>query len=171
MIFPVMLLLGFVSHPHLFSFSIITNATEWAEEWRGNFLFHFGHLLVLFAVPFIIVSSVRFMSLVKSTGAWYGFFGGILAVFGACMLAVDKGSLTLGLTAFQTLTDEQFVDTLPALQTLIDKEGWLWIVWLFLLLPLGFIIQVIGLLKRENHTEVARNFGHHRTITINQSGH
>ena len=65
------------------------------------------------------------------------------------MLAVDKGALTLGLTAFQTLADEQFIDALPALQTLIDKEGWLWIVWFFLLLPLGFIIQIIGLLKEK----------------------
>lgn len=64
-IFPIMLLLGFILHPNIFSFDIITNATEWAEEWRGNFLFHFGHLLVLFAVPLIIVTSVHFMSLLK----------------------------------------------------------------------------------------------------------
>ena len=47
----------------------------------------------------------------------------------------------------QTLSDEQFENALPALQTLLDKAGLLWILWLFLLLPLGFIIQVIGLLK------------------------
>jgi hypothetical protein len=144
-----MLLLGFFSHPNLFSFNIITNATEWSEEWRGNFLFHFGHLLVLFAVPFIIVASVHFMSLLKGRGAWYGFIGGILAVFGACMLAVDKGALTLGLTAFQTVADEQFINILPALQALLDKAGWLSIVWLFLLLPLGFILQIIGLMKEQ----------------------
>lgn len=146
-LFPVMLLLGFVLHPNLLSFELITDAEKWAEEWRGNFLFHFGHLLVLFAVPLIIVTSVRFMSLLKGRGEWYGFTGGILGVFGAFMLAVDKGALTLGLTAYQTLTDEQFMNSLPALQVLLDKAGWLWIVWLFLLLPLGFILQVIGLIK------------------------
>ena len=78
-----MLLLGFVLHPNIFSFEIITEATEWAEEWRGNFLFHFGHLLVLFAVPLIIVSSLRFMSLLKGKGEWYGFVGAVLGVFGA----------------------------------------------------------------------------------------
>lgn len=146
-IFPIMLLLGFVLHPNIFSFDRITTATEWAAEWRGNFLFHFGHLLVLFAVPFIIVSSVRFMSLLKGRGIWYGFFGALLGVFGAFMLAVDKGALTLVLTAFQTLPDEQFADILPALQSLLDKAGWLWITWLFILLPIGFILQVVGLIK------------------------
>lgn len=146
-VFPLMLLLGFLLHPDIFSLQIITNATDWADEWRGNFLFHLGHLLVLFAVPLIIVSSVRFMSLLSARGAWYGFIGAVLGVFGAFMLAVDKGTLTLGLTAFQTLTDEQFANILPALQALLDKAGWLWILWLFLLLPLGFIIQTIGLIK------------------------
>lgn len=146
-LFPVMLLLGFVLHPNLLSLELITDAEKWAEEWRGNFLFHFGHLLVLFAVPLIIVTSLHFMSLLKGRGEWYGFIGGILGVFGAFMLAVDKGALTLGLTAYQTLTDEQFMNSLPALQVLLDKAGWLWILWLFLLLPLGFILQVIGLIK------------------------
>jgi hypothetical protein len=113
-IFPIMLLLGFISHPNIFSFDIITDAAIWAEEWRGNFLFHFGHLLVLFAVPLIIVSSVRFMSVLKGRGEWYGFIGGVLGVFGAFMLAVDKGSLTLVLTAFQTIPEDQFIGIFPA---------------------------------------------------------
>lgn len=148
-VFPVMLLLGFILHPNIFSFDIITDATVWAEEWRGNFLFHFGHLLVLFAVPLIIVACVHFMSLLKGRGVWYGFIGGLLGVFGAFMLAVDKGALTLVLTAFQTLSDDQFINILPALQSLLDKAGWLWITWLFLTLPVGFIIQAIGLIKEK----------------------
>lgn len=146
-IFPIMLLLGFLSHPNLFSFGIVTNATEWAEEWRGIFLFHFGHLLVLFAVPLIIVASVRFMALLQDRGAWLGFIGGVFGVFGAFMLAVDKGALTLVLTAFQTLPDEQFNNITPALQALLDKAGWLWIVWLFGLVIVGFILQTLGLTR------------------------
>jgi hypothetical protein len=148
-LFPIMLFLGFILHPNIFSFDIITDAAEWAEEWRGNVMFHFGHLLVLFAVPLIIVTSVRFMSLLKGRGVWYGLIGGVLAVFGAFMLAVDKGALTLGLTAFQTLPEEQFRQILPALQAILDKAGWLWICWLFLFLPFGVIIQTIGLMKEK----------------------
>ena len=87
------------------------------------------------------------MSLLQRSGRWFGFVGAFLGVFGAFMLAVDKGALTLVLTAFQTLPDEQFIQILPALQSILDKEGWLWITWLFLTLPIGFIIQAIGLMK------------------------
>jgi hypothetical protein len=148
-IFPIMLLLGFVLHPNFFSLGMVTSVTEWAEEWRGVFLFHFGHLLVLLAVPLIIAVSVRFMALLKGRGAWLGFVGGILGVFGAFMLAVDKGSLTLILTAFQTLPDEQFNSITPALQSLLDRAGWLWITWLFALLIPGFILQTIGLIREK----------------------
>ena len=148
-IFPIMLLLGFILHPNFFSLGMITNVAEWAEEWRGIFLFHFGHLLVLFAVPLIIAASVRFMALLKGRGAWLGFIGGVLGVFGAFMLAVDKGSLTLILTAFQTLPDEQFNNITPALQTLLDRAGWLWMTWLFALLIPGFILQTIGLIREK----------------------
>ena len=148
-IFPIMLLLGFVLHPHFFSLGMVTSVTEWAAEWRGIFLFHFGHLLVLLAVPLIITASVRFMTLLHDRGAWFGFVGGILGVFGAFMLAVDKGALTLILTAFQTLPGEQFNSITPALQSLLDRAGWLWITWLYALLIPGFILQAIGLMREK----------------------
>lgn len=112
-------------------------------------LFHFGHLLVLFAVPPIIVAVIRFMSLARERGAWHGFIGGALGLYGAFMLAVDKGALTLVLTAFQTVPDDQFDGIIPALQTLLDRAGWLWITWTFIALPLGVIVQMIGLLREK----------------------
>ena len=146
-IFPIMLLLGFVLHPNFFSFGMVTTVSEWVDEWRGVFLFHFGHLLVLLAVPLIIAASVRFMSLLQDRGAWLGFIGGILGVFGAFMLAVDKGALTLVLTALQTVPDSQFNAISPALQTLLDRAGWLGMTWLYALLIPGFVLQSFGLTR------------------------
>ena len=146
-IFPIMLLLGFVLHPNFFSFGMVTNLTEWVKEWRGVFLFHFGHLLVLLAVPLIIAASVRFMSLLQDRGAWLGYIGCILGVFGAFMLAVDKGALTLVLTALQTVPDSQFNGITPALQTLLDRAGWLGMTWLYALLIPGFILQSLGMIR------------------------
>ncbi|MCP4384563.1 MAG: hypothetical protein GY798_24650 [Hyphomicrobiales bacterium] len=146
-IFPILLLVGFVTHPNIFGFEMITDVETWSAEWRGNFLFHFGHLLVLFAVPFIIVAGFRFMSMLTGRGVWYGFVGGILGVFGAFMLAVDKGALTLVLTAFQRLPDDQFASITPALQALLDRGGWLWMTWLFVTLPLGFVLLAVGLVR------------------------
>jgi hypothetical protein len=148
-IFPIMLLLGFVTHPNLFSFEMITNATDWANEWYGNFMFHFGHLLVLFAVPLIIAAAVYFMSILTKNGSWYGFIGGILSVFGAFMLAVDKGSLCLVLTGLQTVPQDQFAQIMPAVESIFNKAGWLWINWLFLFLQVGFIILAVDLIKEK----------------------
>ncbi|MGI9317760.1 MAG: hypothetical protein ACR2QW_10535 [bacterium] len=102
MLFPLMLFFGFVLHPNLLSLDTVTRASEWVDEWHGSFLFQFGHLLVMLSVPLIIISSFYFMTLLNGRGAWLGFISGVLAVFGACMLAVHKGALTLGLTAFQS---------------------------------------------------------------------
>jgi hypothetical protein len=146
-LFPIMLLLGFILHPNFFSFGMVTNVADWANEWRGVFLFHFGHLLVLLAVPLIIAAGVRFMSLLKARGAWLGFVGGVLGIFGAFMLAVDKGALTLVLTALQTIPDSQFDAITPALQVLLDRAGWLGITWLYALLIPGFILQALGLMR------------------------
>lgn len=146
-LFPLMLLVGFVSHPEILSFEMVTSVDEWVAEWRGNAMFHFGHLLVLFAVPPIIAASIRLMFLPKDRGAWLGFIGGVLAIFGAFMLAVDKGALTLVLTAFQTIPAPEFAGIAPALQALLDRAGWLWITWGFITLPIGFALQIAGLMR------------------------
>lgn len=147
--FPVLLFLGFVSHPNLFSLSTVADIDSWIAEWRGNFSFHFGHLLVLFAVPFVILAVVRFMSVTQGRGAWLCWAGGILGVFGAFMLAVDKGALTLVLTALQTVPDDSFENIKPALQALFDRAGWLWITWAYVTLPIGVILQAVGMLRDE----------------------
>lgn len=145
--FPLMLLSGFLLHPNLSSFATVTEAQAWAAEFRGSFAFHFGHLLVLLSVPLIIVAGLRCMQLATGRGAWLGFLGGVLGIFGAFVLAVDKGALTLVLTAFDTLPDAEFEAIYPALQVLLDRGGWLWFVWLLPLLPLGFAIVTVGLAR------------------------
>jgi len=146
-LFPPMLLAGFLLHPNIMSLELITEAEAWAAEFRGSFWFHFGHLIVLLVAPLAIVVGVRCMRFTHGDGAWLVFVGGVLGVFGAFILAVDKGSLTLVLTAFDTLPDAEFEQSYPALQVLLDRGGWLWIVNLLALLPLGFAIQAIGLAK------------------------
>lgn len=144
-VFPLMLLGGFLLHPNLMSFEMVTDAEVWAGEFRGNFLFHLGHLLVLLTVPPTIVVGVRCMRFTTGPGAWLVFIGGVMGIFGAFVLAVDKGALTLVLTAFDTLPNAEFNQTYPALQVLLDRGGWLWLVQFLALLPLGFAVQAIGL--------------------------
>jgi hypothetical protein len=148
MAFPVMLLFGFVSHPNLLSVSMVTDYAEWTAEWRGSFMFHFGHLFVMLAVPLIIVACIRLMAMLDGPRAWYGFIGGILGVFGAFMLAVDKGALTFVLTAFRALPEAEFQASAPAIRAIFERGGWLWITWGFVALPIGFILLAVGLLRQ-----------------------
>ena len=80
-------------------------------------------------------------------GRRFAFWGGVMGVFGAFILAVDKEALCLGLSAFDTLPEEQFVGLIPYLQVIVDKAGLLSILWLLPLLPIGAAIQTIGLIK------------------------
>lgn len=148
MAFPVMLLIGFVSHPNILSLEMVTDYALWAAEWRGSFLFHFGHLFVMFAVPLIIVACIRLMAMLDGSRAWYGFVGGILGVFGAFMLAVDKGALTFVLTAFRVLPEAEFHASTPAIQAIFERGGWLWMTWGFVTLPIGFIVLAMGLIRQ-----------------------
>lgn len=146
-LFSIMLFLGFALHPNILSFEMVSEVNAWIPEWRGKFMFHFGHLLVMFTVPFIIFVTIRFLALLRGRGAWFGLIGGILAIFGAFMLAVDKGALTLTLTAFQDVPDAEFDGIIPALQAMLDRAGWLWITWAYVALPIGTIVQTSGLLR------------------------
>jgi hypothetical protein len=148
MVFPVMLLVGFLSHPNLLSLRTVTDYADWVTEWRGSFLFHFGHLAVMLAVPLIIVACIRLMAMLDGPRAWYGLIGGVLGVFGAVLLAIDKGALTFVLTAFRNLPEAEFRASTPALQAIFERGGWLWMTWGFVTLPIGFIVLAVGLIRQ-----------------------
>jgi hypothetical protein len=145
--FPVMLLAGFLMHPDLLSFTIVTTADQLAGNFRHSAMFHVGHLIVALSVPLILAALLCVMERLKGPGAWYGLIGGIIGILGAVVLAIDKGALCLVLSAFDTLDDAQFSDLVPHLQVIVDKAGLLWVVWLLPLLPIGAAIQVLGLIK------------------------
>ena len=146
-LFPLMLLAGFATHPNLLSLAMVTEASDWISEWHGNDLFHIGHLLVMLAVPVIIAAALGIVSLLDEDGAWYGLAGGTLGIFGAVMLAIDKGALTFVLTAFKDMDTAQIAAITPALEAIFNRDGWLWITWAFVTLPLGFVILALGLMK------------------------
>ncbi len=148
--FPMLLLIGFLLHPDLLSLNIVHTPDQLVNNFRHNTMFHIGHLLVAFAIPFIIFSIIHFMNLLKEKGLWYGIIGGIVGIFGAVILALDKGSLCLILSGFDTLPEDTFMGLIPYLQVIIDKAGLLSITWLIILLPLGATIQTIGLIKEKH---------------------
>ena len=148
-LFPMMLLAGFLMHPHLEQMKMIFTAQDLVERFHYNSYYHIGHLIVMFSVPFIMVSMIGIMKNLQSSGKLWGFWGCIIGVFGAFILAVDKGALCLVLSAFDTLPEADFIKISPFLQVIVDKAGLLKVCYLLPLLPIGAVIQGIGLIKEK----------------------
>ena len=148
--FPVLLLIGFLLHPDILSLEQVRTPEQLVNNFHNNTIWHIGHLIVAFAIPFIIFSVMHFMNLLKEEGLRYGIIGGISGIFGAVALGLDKGSLCLILSGFDTLPEAEFVGLIPYLQVFIDKPGLLVINWLFILIPLGVSFQTIGLIKEKH---------------------
>ena len=146
-LFPLMLFIGFVTHPNLLAMEPLHTFEQLVNRFHNNPMYHIGHLIVTFAVPVMIVYFVGTMNLLKGKGKKYGFWGGVIGVFGAFILAVDKGALCLTMSAFDTLPEEQLSNLGPYLQVIVSKEGLLFIVWLLFALIIGGILQSIGLMK------------------------
>lgn len=145
--FPVMLLTGFLMHPDLLKMEALQTVEQLVDRFHNQPVYHIGHLIVMFAVPVIIIGLVSMMNVLQGKGKRLGFWGGITAVFGAFILAVDKGALCLVLSAFDTLPEAQFQEFVPFLSVIVNKAGLLWVVWLLPLLPIGASIQAFGLMK------------------------
>ncbi len=143
--YPILAGIAFAVHPNLLSLNISHDIQERINEFHGNQILHFGHVLMVVAVPLLITIAIHFMNLLQRRGAWWGFVGGILAVTGAVILAVDKGALCLVPSAFDTLPESQFRALIPGIETMFQYKGWLWVLQLLPLLPLGFILQSTGL--------------------------
>lgn len=148
-LYPLMLFIGFVTHPNLLAMEPLQTVEQLVNRFHNNPMYHIGHLIVTFAVPVLIVYFIGTMNLLNGKGKRYGFWGGVIGVFGTFILAVDKGALCLVMSAFDTLPEDQFVQFKPYLQVIIDKEGYLFIVWMIFALMIGGIWQAIGLMKEE----------------------
>jgi hypothetical protein len=146
--FPPMLLAGFGAHPNLVRMEQVTDVATWVARFHGNFWFHAGHLLVMFSVlPIAVVGVYQMARLYGTRGQSWGLIGGAVGLFGAFILSVDKGALTLPLTAFDTLPADQFAAIAPALQAILERRGALILVYLLPALPLGFAAASVGMLR------------------------
>lgn len=148
-LFPLMLLAGFLMHPDLLEMKMLHTAQDLVDRFHNNQLYHIGHFIVMLAVPLIIVAMVGIMNMLQGKAKRYAFWGGIIGIFGAFILAVDKGALCLVMSAFDTIPEVQFQGLIPYLDVIVKKAGLLWIVYFLPLLPLGAVIQTIGLIKEK----------------------
>jgi hypothetical protein len=147
--FPIMLLTGFLMHPNLLKLEALETVEQLVGRFHNHPMYHIGHFIVMFAVPVIMIALISFMNVLQGKGKQLGFWGGIIGLFGAFILAVDKGALCLVLSAFDTLPEARFREFVPFLSVIVNKAGLLWVVWSLPLLPIGAAIQAFGLMKEK----------------------
>jgi hypothetical protein len=146
-IFPLLFVFAFGVHPGLLQPRLL-GPEELIYRAHGNGLLQFGHVLVTLSTVLLIVVALHFMKLLdRSSGAWAGFIGGTIAIFGAMILAVDKGALCLTMSAFDTLPEKVFTQIMPGVLAMFNKQGWLILLWGMVCLPVGFAIQAAALIK------------------------
>jgi hypothetical protein len=144
-IFPFFFVFAFATHPDLLKPRLVKNEDDIMRRIRKNKLMHIGHVLMIFSVPLLISTALKLTFLTQANGyTGLGLAGGIAAILGAISLAVDKGALCLVVSAFDTLSDSEFVQLKPGFRTISQKASWLKLVWGIVLLPLGFIVLAIA---------------------------
>jgi hypothetical protein len=146
-IFPLVFVFAFSVHPGLLHPRVL-DPTELILRARGSGLLQFAHALVTLNTALLIVVAMHFMKVLdQGSSAWTGLIGAALAVLGSLALAADKGALCLTMSALDELADGDFSSMMPGLFAIFSKRGWLVLLWGILLLPIGFGIQAIALLK------------------------
>jgi hypothetical protein len=149
-IFPIVFVFAFSVHPGLLAPQLL-GPSELILRARGDGLLQFAHALVLLDTSLLVVVALHFMKLLgHGSVAWAGFLGAALAVLGSLALAADKGALCLTMSALDELSDTEFTAMMPGLLAMFSKKGWLVLLWGILLLPVGFGIQAIALLKSKS---------------------
>jgi|SRR6266540_1734477 len=146
-VFPIVFIFAFAVHRGLLSPHMLGPKDLILRAHHDNLL-QFGHVLVMLNTALLIVVALHFMKILDgSPAAWAGFIGGVLAILGAIILAADKGALCLTMSAFDTLTEKEFFQIMPGILAMFNKDGWLVLLWGILLLPIGFTVQAIALLR------------------------
>ncbi|MCD4792265.1 MAG: hypothetical protein K8R54_03465 [Bacteroidales bacterium] len=145
--FPVLFIIGNALHSDLLSFGFPDNAQEWVHEIHHNDLQQIGNLLEYLSAPLLIILIFSFINTINRKAYGWGIIGGMTALLGCVTMIGSKGAFCLSVAGIDTLPEAEFQQVFPALRALFEKAGMLQITWALPLLPLGFVIQSIGLLK------------------------
>ena len=146
-IFPIVFVFAFSVHPGLLHPHLL-GPSKLILRARSAGLLQFAHALVTLDTALLVVVALYFMKLLNhSPSAWAGILGAALAILGCLTMAADKGALCLTMSALDELSDAEFTSMMPGLLAVFSKHGWLVLLWGILLLPVGFGIQAIALLK------------------------
>jgi len=146
---PLLMAIGFASHPQFFDFNNPwkQGVDVFIKEFHGNPLWWHAHLTVLLLSPLWIVLVMALSSLLRQKSERLALVGLVTGVYGAVMLAADKGIWALALSAIEALPEEQFVAAVPVINQLYTKAGFVWVADLFYLVIVAITVIAVGLIR------------------------
>lgn len=146
---PLLMAIGFIFHPHFLDLG-----NPWQQgvdafigEFHGNKIWWHAHLTILLATPLWIVLLLTLSSLLRQRSELTALAGLTIGVYGAVMLAADKGVWALALSAIEELPEEQFLAAVPVINQFYTKAGFVWVADLFYLMIAGISVIAIGLIR------------------------
>ncbi|HDP79452.1 MAG TPA: hypothetical protein ENN21_01270 [Spirochaetes bacterium] len=147
MLFPLCFVAAQLMHPNMLHMSLISNGREWIAHFRGQSLLHAAHALEFLCAPLLIIMSLHYKRVLRGSAPRLGFIGVAMSFTGALMLLANKSVLCLTISAFETLPDDALMGLAPGLDVMLRREGWMALLWLLPLLPLGFTVIGVALFK------------------------
>lgn len=149
-VFPAVWVFAFAAHPSLLTPRWLLGPEALILRAHGDGRLQFAHALVTVNTALLVPVALHLMKRLEGTSAALtGLIGATLAIMGACLLAADKGALCLTMSALDTLPEEQFAQMMPGLAAIFSFKGWMWLAWGLVLMPIGVIVQAIGLLRTQ----------------------
>lgn len=147
LLFPIFFVSAQVLHPNLFQMGTINDANDWVNHFRGQHLLHLAHLLEFVCAPLLIIMAMHFKSRLQEKSPAAALSGTAMVFIGALMLLGNKSALCLTISGFDTLGDHELKAMLPGLEVLFNKEGFMMVLNLLPLLPLGWVVLGIVLIR------------------------
>ena len=148
-LYPLLAGIAFAVHPNLLSLAIEHDPLQKINEFHNNQILHFGHFLMALSALCLLVIAIHMMQKLEKKSPWLGLIGASLAVFGVFILAMDKAALCMVPSALDTLPEADFQAAVPAISAIFQYKGFLWILNLLPLLPVGFILLTLGLVRSQ----------------------
>lgn len=150
-LFPIAWIFAFWAHSNLLEPQVRGLETEeMIRREHHSTLLRWGHLLVGLNTTLMIPIALHYMYLLGQTAnSFLGFFGAAFAIFGAVMMAANKGALCLIMSATDGLQEDEFEQIMPWLLLIFSFEGYMFLTWGMILCALGVLVQITGMM-REN---------------------
>ncbi|MDC7126860.1 MAG: hypothetical protein PQJ46_14915 [Spirochaetales bacterium] len=145
--YPVLAAIAFALHPNLLDMSIQHSTASRIAEFHNNKLMHFGHFLLVIAIPFLMVIGIHFSALIFQNRKFLSIAGLIFVILGCYILAMDKSALCFVPSALDTLSETDFKQGFTFIDAIFSLRGYLKVLKFLPLLPLGFILISIGLVS------------------------